>query len=651
MPRVLIGRLTCLGNAEATATGRPAQTMLKTVQKNKTTNRQPFSSLSLFLSSPPSVLLPLSSHGSRLSSIALLDVSPVDGCDPSRPMRALVKIRILIVEDVPGGRRLQVDCISQLDIQMQSIAKLRETVVFGRPHWYFMIINTLFWLHFHGMWLLKFGCGSCGYPLNLTSSNRITSGVGSEYRKSVKKGVISFHSVDLSRFTQVDEVNCFPVSWGCHRSKTKLLCRKCGIFIGYGYIDSPVLCGFDPAGTSTSACQKYTIRLAALQPSEESEQDSCSSVTIEDLTDDCLLTIFQKLETYDDRNAFGLTCRRWLQIQNTARRSLTFHLSYNPKAYQCYIRLLPRVLARFPFLSSVSLAGCTELPDSAITRLRDSGPTLRSISLYYCSGMTDPGISLMSTGCPHLVSITLYRCNITDEGLECLAKNCSALVNINLSYSMFISDHGIAAISRDCLQMRVLVVSSCKGITGTGFTGCSSTLTYVEADSCMLTMEGFLGMVSGGGLEYLNVCGLKGWGNGDGLAGIGAGFATKLRFLNLRMCRYVSDKSVAAIAEGCPLLEEWSLAVCHEVRLQGWSAVGSNCKKLKVLHVNRCRNLCDHGLAALRNGCEGLEILHIYDCRRVTSEGLETFKLARGGVQLKREERVYIGPSLDDFFI
>ncbi|GMI66323.1 hypothetical protein HRI_000301600 [Hibiscus trionum] len=52
---------------------------------------------------------------------------------------------------------------------------------------------------------VSYSCGSCGYPLNLTSSNRIASGIDSEYRKSVKKGLVSFLSVDLSRFTQVDE--------------------------------------------------------------------------------------------------------------------------------------------------------------------------------------------------------------------------------------------------------------------------------------------------------------------------------------------------------------------------------------------------------------------------------------------------------------
>lgn len=108
--------------------------------------------------------------------------------------------------------------------------------------------------------------------MNLSSSNRLTSGsgIGSDYRKSIKKGFISFLTVDLSRFTQVDEITCFPVSWGRYRSKTKLLCRKCGVHIGYGYGDSSALCGFDsPNSSSTSGCKKFAIKIRALQPSEE----------------------------------------------------------------------------------------------------------------------------------------------------------------------------------------------------------------------------------------------------------------------------------------------------------------------------------------------------------------------------------------------
>ena len=111
-------------------------------------------------------------------------------------------------------------------------------------------------------------CGSCEYPLNLSSSNRSTSEVGSSYKKSLKKGLISFVSVDLSRFTQVDEISCFPLTWRGYRPKTKLLCRKCGASIGYGYGEPAVLCSFDPANSSSSTSQKYLIKIQALQPSD-----------------------------------------------------------------------------------------------------------------------------------------------------------------------------------------------------------------------------------------------------------------------------------------------------------------------------------------------------------------------------------------------
>ncbi|KAK9159661.1 hypothetical protein Syun_006002 [Stephania yunnanensis] len=116
---------------------------------------------------------------------------------------------------------------------------------------------------------VSYSCGSCGYPLNLVSSNRIASSIDSDYHKSIKKGYISFVSVDLSRFTQVDKVNCLPISLGSCRSKTKLLCRKCGVLIGYGYGDSSAFCGVD-SPPSSSSVKKYIIKIRALQPSEES---------------------------------------------------------------------------------------------------------------------------------------------------------------------------------------------------------------------------------------------------------------------------------------------------------------------------------------------------------------------------------------------
>ncbi|XP_047313235.1 uncharacterized protein At4g08330, chloroplastic-like [Impatiens glandulifera] len=122
----------------------------------------------------------------------------------------------------------------------------------------------------------SYNCGSCGYSLNLVSnSNQITSGIGSnsKHKKSIKKGYTPFASIDLSRFTQVDKINCLPISCGVYGSKTKLLCRKCGADIGYGYGGVP-LCGFEPPNSTAPSCKKFMVKIDALKPSDqESGQD------------------------------------------------------------------------------------------------------------------------------------------------------------------------------------------------------------------------------------------------------------------------------------------------------------------------------------------------------------------------------------------
>ncbi|KAL0390318.1 UNVERIFIED_CONTAM: F-box/LRR-repeat protein 12 [Sesamum calycinum] len=377
---------------------------------------------------------------------------------------------------------------------------------------------------------VSYSCGSCGYHLNLTSSNRVTSSIGSRYSKSINKGSISFRSIDPSRFTQVDEVNCLPISWGRYRSKSKLLCRNCGVLIGYGYGDSTALCGLESPTSSGSAYKKI-------------------------------------------------------------------------------------------LLQSLSLSGCIELPDS------------------------DHGLSFVAGGCPLLTVISLYRCSVTDIGLENLSQSCLTLKDVNLSYCSLISDHGIRALSQNCRHLRSINISHCRNVTGVGFQGCSQTLAYLEADSCKLEPEGISAIVSGGGLEYLNISNLAWCINGHGLTTIDARFISKLRVLNFRLCRTINDDAIVKIAQGCPLLEEWNLALCHEISILGWESIGSKCRNLERLHVNRCRNLSDQGLQALRDGCRRLRKLYLGRCRLISSIAIEMFKYLRNDVQIIDEEIMFIGPD------
>ncbi|KAK1428563.1 hypothetical protein QVD17_17399 [Tagetes erecta] len=88
----------------------------------------------------------------------------------------------------------------------------------------------------------------------------------SEYHESVKKGLISFQSIDQSRFTQLDEVPCIPIYLGRIGSKTKLKCRQCGALVGYGYKEGHGQCVFDARVGLEPSYKKIVIKIRAVQP-------------------------------------------------------------------------------------------------------------------------------------------------------------------------------------------------------------------------------------------------------------------------------------------------------------------------------------------------------------------------------------------------
>lgn len=374
--------------------------------------------------------------------------------------------------------------------------------------------------------------------------------------------------------------------------------------------------------------------------------------SIMDLPDDCLCLIFQGLDNTSDRNSFGLTCHRWLNIQNISRRTLQFECSLTQLCHSSLslnnLKVTPshvnKLLTRFQHLLQLSLSCCTVLPDSGLLPLQLYGAKLQTLLLDCCFKITDDGLSLIGHWCPSLTSISLYQCFFTDEGLENLANACPTLMNVNLSYCSNITDRGLQALTRKCRHLRAVTVSFCRGVVGIGFKGCSPTLAYIDAEDCKLEPEGIMGVVSGGGMECLNISGISRLCGGD-LAAIGSGFAARLRILNIRKCRNVGDESIMAIAKRCPLLQEWNLTLCHQVKISGWESIGANCNNLEKLHVNRCRNLSDRGLQALREGCRRLLVLYINQNDQISGMALELFKLYRGEVKIIAEEIMCVGPD------
>ncbi|KAH9313729.1 hypothetical protein KI387_022356, partial [Taxus chinensis] len=183
-----------------------------------------------------------------------------------------------------------------------------------------------------------------------------------------------------------------------------------------------------------------------------SSYDVRGETCIDDLPNECLSNVVKFLFDWADREAFGLTCHRWLKIQGEVQRSIKFHF-HNTPAPNCS-KWLFKLLCRFPALHSVSLSGCTKISDSALSLFRSAGLKLQKISLDCCYSISDYGLSHICDGSTALLSLSLYRCSISDVGLEHVARGCPNLEIINLSSCDSVSDSGIAALAEGCLGLK-----------------------------------------------------------------------------------------------------------------------------------------------------------------------------------------------------
>ncbi|GKA72011.1 leucine-rich repeat domain, L domain-like protein [Tanacetum coccineum] len=232
------------------------------------------------------------------------------------------------------------------------------------------------------------------------------------------------------------------------------------------------------------------------------------------LPDDCWYLIYQKLESKLDRISFGLTCHRFLDIQNSSCKSIDLSSS-TWRFKEAYSLILGKLLNRFRQLELLCLNNrVIEVSDSTLTHFENNGSKLHSLYLSFGTKITIKGLMSIANGCPLLSVIDLFRCFITDTELETLTKACKSLKEVSLERCTNITDHGILSLNQNCRQLKALNITSCQKVFGVSFKGISSTLMCLGAQNCALRMDatGVSRILSGGGLEYLNLSNANIWG-------------------------------------------------------------------------------------------------------------------------------------------
>mmetsp|Transcript_47595 Transcript_47595/g.131898 ORF Transcript_47595/g.131898 Transcript_47595/m.131898 type:complete len:254 (-) Transcript_47595:3206-3967(-) len=102
---------------------------------------------------------------------------------------------------------------------------------------------------------------------------------------------------------------------------------------------------------------------------------------------------------------------------------------------------------------------------------------------------------------------------------------------------------------------------------------------------------------------------------------------TRIRKLNVRDTRQVSDGGLVEVAKNCPSLE-WLNTSRSEMPFKitdvGLLSIAENCPLLRHLEVQGCDCVTDVGLTWLGRGCRCLVHLDIKNCSKVTNAGVRS---------------------------
>ncbi|KAH7524175.1 hypothetical protein FEM48_Zijuj06G0091300 [Ziziphus jujuba var. spinosa] len=334
------------------------------------------------------------------------------------------------------------------------------------------------------------------------------------------------------------------------------------------------------------------------------------------LGDDELSLILNWVNDRNDRKSFSEVCKHWLRVEGLARSSIrVFELDR-----------LPHLLSRFPNL--VTFETSEFITDTDLAILARKCPRIEVVNLpikrprlvdsdnfdgqssYHDVG--DEGLIALANGCPKLSKVSMRRRkNIGNAGVLSLLESAKCLTNLDFGWCSLVSDEALEAIG-SANSITVLNLLGCSLITDRGLAwlsngSSSKTIKKLVLAECdRITDCGVTLLQRMSGLEELNLaeCGPK----ITDIGGVAIAAIQSLKRLNLSWLVNVSDPTLVALAENCPVLANLDVTGCELVTGAGVRAfAGHGC--LEVFVLPSCYNVNVLDVEHLAVGCRSLQII------------------------------------------
>jgi hypothetical protein len=227
--------------------------------------------------------------------------------------------------------------------------------------------------------------------------------------------------------------------------------------------------------------------------------------------------------------------------------------------------------------------------------------------------ISDLFLIAISNNYKNLKILILEMCNqITDHGLIAIASKCLHLEHIDVS-SENISDLSLIEISKNCSNLKFLILNRCYKITDSAF--------ILIAKNCLK-------------LEKIDIF------NNENITDFSLIEISKnilnLKIISLFNCSLITNCGLMAILKNCLKLESVKLCYNQNITDIALISIANNCLNLKILWLN-CEKITENGVFEIVKNCLKLNELSYQNCN-----SLERFNNLNEIKKLLNEEKTRI---------
>lgn len=248
-------------------------------------------------------------------------------------------------------------------------------------------------------------------------------------------------------------------------------------------------------------------------------------------------------------------------------------------------------------LQLIDFTNCSRLDDMSLRVVAASLERLRTLILSGCKKITDMGMREIAHCCTELVLLDLRNCERIGEfgnyALCAIGKHCRKLETLDMR-GCHVSDAGIRAIGRGCINLSEFHISHCAKVSGKAL--------LELASKCKK-------------LTTLSVIGCDKIANTDMCKIVCS--CNQVEILDLSESQ-LSAKGIASITILCPKLRELRMSKCTCVDDDGALAVTKGAADIQKLDISYCTNITEQGVKNLVPiGSAGLSYLNLSGCKQI----------------------------------